>query len=48
LLDDNDGPMLEQGLEAFHGALITLPRRCEDHPSPELLEERVAAFERVA
>jgi putative restriction endonuclease len=48
LLDDDDGPMLEQGLKAFHGGGITLPRRREDHPSPELLEERLAAFERVA
>ena len=48
LLDEDDGPMLEQGLKAFHGAPISLPRRPEDHPAPELLEERLATFERVA
>ena len=48
LLDDQDGPMLEQGLKAFHGQAIHLPRRPGDHPSRELLEERVAQFERAA
>ena len=48
LLDDDDGPMLEWGLKAFHDARITLPRRAEDHPSRENLDERFRRFERAA
>jgi len=48
LLDDEDGPMLEQGLKAFHDENIHLPRRSGDRPSPEFLEERLAQFERAA
>jgi putative restriction endonuclease len=48
LLDDEDGPMLEQGLKAFHESPIHLPRRAQDHPSPEFLEERLGRFERAA
>ena len=48
LLDDEDGPMLENGLKAFHGSRITVPRREADHPSREYLEERYATFHAVA
>jgi putative restriction endonuclease len=48
LLEDDDGPMLEQGLKAFHGQPIHLPRRDEDRPSREFLEERLAGFDRAA
>lgn len=48
LLDDEDGPMLEQGLKAFHGAQITVPRRQSDHPDRGYLEERYAAFRAAA
>lgn len=48
LLDDEDGPMLEQGLKAFHEGRIHLPRRSRDHPSREFLEERLARFESAA
>ncbi|MEW6581448.1 MAG: HNH endonuclease [Actinomycetota bacterium] len=48
LLDDEDGPMLEQGLKAFHRRPIHLPRRMEDRPSRDALEERLAEFVRAA
>jgi putative restriction endonuclease len=48
LLEDDDGPMLEQGLKAFHGARITLPRRPADHPDRDYLEERYATFRAAA
>lgn len=48
LLEDEDGPMLEQGLKAFHESPIHLPRRAQDHPSAEFLEERLTRFERAA
>ena len=48
LLEDEDGPMLEQGLKAFHGARINVPLREVDHPSRDYLEERFAAFRSAA
>jgi putative restriction endonuclease len=48
LLEDDDGPMLESGLKAFHDGRITLPRRAEHHPLRENLEERFARFTRAA
>ncbi len=48
LLDEKDGPMLEQGFKAFHGARITAPRREVDRPALAYLEERYAAFRRAA
>jgi putative restriction endonuclease len=44
LLDDEDGPMLDL-LKQFHGALIELPTRPSQRPSPARLAER---FERFA
>jgi putative restriction endonuclease len=48
LLEDEDGPMLEQGLKAFHDQRIKLPRRLADHPSRPFLEERLSVFESAA
>lgn len=48
LLEDDDGPMLEQGLKAFHRQPIQVPRREADRPSRDALEERLAAFEALA
>ena len=45
LLDERDGPMLKTGLQGFHGASITLPRRPPDRPDPARLGQR---FERFA
>jgi putative restriction endonuclease len=48
LLDETDGPMLRTGLQGFHGAGITLPRRPEDRPDPVRLQARFERFERAA
>ncbi|MET0206625.1 MAG: HNH endonuclease [Thermoleophilaceae bacterium] len=48
LRDAHDGPMLREGLQGFHGAAILKPRRPADHPDPERLGIRFAAFERAA
>lgn len=48
LLDEVDGPMLRAGLQEFHGASITLPRRSDERPDPARLEVRFAEFGRVA
>lgn len=47
LLDEEDGPMLRQGLQGFHGKGIGLPPLRRDHPDPERLEVRFAEFERA-
>jgi putative restriction endonuclease len=48
LLEEIDGPMLRTGLQGFHGARITLPRREEDRPDPIRLESRFERFVRAA
>lgn len=45
VLDDEDGPMLQHGLQGFHGQqLVVVPRRREHRPDPERLEQRYEAF----
>ena len=44
LLDEIDGPMLRVGLQGFHRARITQPRRRQDRPDPERLEIRFDRF----
>jgi len=48
LLEDEDGPMLERGIKDFHmkGAMY-LPRRSQDKPDKEALDERLSKFERA-
>ena len=48
LLREIDGPMLRTGLQGFHGAQITLPRRPEEHPDAVRLQARFERFLRVA
>jgi putative restriction endonuclease len=48
LLKEIDGPMLQNGLQGFHGAPIVQPRRVEDRPDPQRLELRFAQFTAVA
>jgi putative restriction endonuclease len=45
LLETEDGPMLENGLKAFHEKKLFLPRSMDDYPAPEFLEERWKRFE---
>jgi putative restriction endonuclease len=44
ILDENDGPMLLHGLQEFHDRRILVPRRSDERPSSELLEERYRRF----
>lgn len=48
LLREIDGPMLDNGLQHFHGAAILQPRRTVDRPDPERLAVRFVEFERAA
>ncbi len=44
ILDEKDGPMLLHGLQGFHERRILVPRRAEERPQPQLLEERFRRF----
>jgi putative restriction endonuclease len=44
VLHEIDGPMLIHGLQGFHESKLHIPRSRDDHPNPELLEERYQAF----
>ncbi len=45
LLEDEDGPMLEHGIKDFHmREAMYLPRRHQDKPNREALEERLGRF----
>ena len=45
ILKERDGPMLRYGLQSVHGApLMHVPRRADDQPDPDRLEERYAEF----
>ena len=48
LLEEEDGPMLGQGLQRFHGASILRPSRSDEQPDPARLEIRYAEFEQAA
>lgn len=45
---ENDGPMLREGIQSFHGAAILRPRRPLDHPDPARLAARFSVFEAEA
>jgi putative restriction endonuclease len=44
VLREHDGPMLRTGLQGFHGASMTMPRRRADHPDPDRLARRFEEF----
>ncbi len=44
LLEEEDGPMLRQGLHGFHLQRISLPSRVDDRPDPERLALRFERF----
>ena len=49
ILEEEDGPMLQHGLKELQGRpLIVLPRRDDQKPNTEFLEERFAEFIRQA
>jgi len=47
VLQEKDGPMLQWGLQHFHGAGLTVPRQPELRPNPDFLAERCALFQRA-
>lgn len=47
VLDEIDGPMLIHGLQGFHGSTLTVPRRADLRPNPDLLSERYELFRSV-
>jgi putative restriction endonuclease len=48
LLREIDGPMLQTGLQGFHGAPISMPRRPADRPDPVRLATRFERFTHAA
>ncbi|HPH43028.1 MAG: HNH endonuclease [Acidobacteria bacterium] len=44
VLQEKDGPMLLHGLQGFQGKILNLPRRMEERPDRERLEERYQRF----
>ena len=48
VLEQHDGPTLEQAIKGFHGQRIRWPRHAEDRPNREALAERFEGFRAVA
>jgi len=48
ILHEIDGPMLEHGLQGFHGSALLVPRREAWKPDPRLLEQRYERFLRAS
>jgi putative restriction endonuclease len=44
ILEEDDGPMLEHGLQELHLKKLFLPKRIEDRPDREALEWRYEKF----
>jgi putative restriction endonuclease len=47
VLQEKDGPMLQWGLQHFHGADLYVPRRQDLKPNPEFLADRYAIFQQA-
>jgi putative restriction endonuclease len=47
ILDEADGPMLQYGLQGFHGKRLWVPRSQGSQPNREFLAERYAQFEKA-
>lgn len=48
ILEEVDGPMLRYGLQENHGQRLILPRKTEEQPNAEFLEERYELFRRAS
>lgn len=48
ILHEEDGPMLQHGLQGFHGASILIPREAHWRPNPAFLAERYELFARAS
>lgn len=44
VLDEKDGPMLKHGIQEMNNRVLLLPKRRVDHPDPDRLAARFAAF----
>ena len=47
VLQEKDGPMLQWGLQHFHGADLYVPLRAEQRPNPEFLADRYELFQQA-
>ncbi|MFH0982860.1 MAG: hypothetical protein V2A79_15160, partial [Planctomycetota bacterium] len=47
VLEEKDGPMLQWGLQHFHGADLYVPRRPDWQPNREYVASRYEAFQRA-
>lgn len=47
VLEEEDGPMLEHGLQGFHGVVVMVPRAERSRPNREFLAERYEMFRRA-
>ena len=47
LRDEQDGPMLREGLQGFHGRSISVPHRREERPEPDRIEQRFDVCTRI-
>ena len=47
VLEEIDGPMLQHGLQGFHGSSLWLPSKESLKPDQRFLEERYALFRQV-
>ena len=47
VLEEEDGPMLEHGLQGFHGVVVMVPRAEHSRPNREFLAERYEMFRRA-
>jgi putative restriction endonuclease len=47
ILEEEDGPMLEHGLQRFQGEAIVVPRAAQHRPEVSFLEERFEMFLRA-
>ena len=48
VLEEEDGPMLEHGLQGFHGGGVDVPRAASLRPRREFLEERYELFRKAS
>jgi putative restriction endonuclease len=47
VLEEIDGPMLEHGLQGFHGSSLRVPSQESLKPDRRFLEERYTLFRRA-
>lgn len=48
VLEEVDGPMLQHGIQGFHGARVSVPSREEQRPNRDFLAERYELFRKAS